>query len=54
MSTYTQSAGSNPNPRCAASTVPGLGTVDSYREVGLNFRDAVSRKLYAAIWNWQN
>lgn len=54
LSTYTRSSLTNPNPRCAANTVPALATVDSYREVGLNFRDAISRKLYAAIWNWQN
>ena len=53
MSTYTQSDGSNPNPRCVANTLPALATTNSYREVGLSFRDA-SRKLYQAAWFWQN
>ena len=53
MSTYTLSSGSNPNPRCTPNTVPALATVDSYREIGLSFRDA-SRKLYQAAWIWNN
>lgn len=53
LSTYTQTLGSNPNPRCTPNTVPALATVDSYREIGLSFRDA-SRKLYQAAWIWNN
>ena len=53
LSTYTQTLGSNPNPRCTPNTVPALATVDSYREIGLSFRDA-NRKLYQAAWIWQN
>ena len=53
MSSYTQTLGSNPNPRCTPNTVPALATVDSYREIGLSFRDA-TRKLDTAAWTWQN
>lgn len=54
LSTSTQNAGSNPNPRCTTSSVPALtDNINDYREVGLGFRGA-DRKLYNAIWFWDN
>ena len=54
LSTSTQNAGSNPNPRCTTSSVPALtDNINDYREVGLGFRGA-DRKFYNAIWFWDN
>jgi hypothetical protein len=54
MSTYTASNGTNPNPRCTSPDVPALTTnTNDYREAGLAFR-GTDRKLYNAIWFWDN
>jgi hypothetical protein len=54
MSTFTASNGSNPNPRCTSTDVAPLTTnISDYREAGLAFR-GTDRKLYNAIWFWDN
>lgn len=54
LSTSTQNAGTNPNPRCTANDVPALtDNINDYRETGLGFRGA-DRKFYNAIWFWDN
>ena len=54
LSTFTSTSGTNPNPRCTSSSVVPLTTNTSdYREAGLSFR-GTDRKLYNAIWFWDN
>lgn len=54
MSSFTSSSGTNPNPRCAQASVVALTTsISDYREAGLSFRGS-DRKLYNAIWMWDN
>jgi hypothetical protein len=54
MSTFTASNGSNPNPRCTSTdVVPLTDNISDYREAGLAFRGN-DRKLYNAIWFWDN
>lgn len=54
LSTFTENSGTNPNPRCTSTNVVPLTTNTSdYREAGLSFR-GTDRKLYNAIWLWDN
>lgn len=54
LSPSTATLGSNPNPRCTSTDlVPLTSNVSDYREAGLSFRSA-DRKLYNAIWFWDN
>lgn len=54
LSSFSQNAGANPNPRCTTTDLEPLTTTNSdYREAGLAFRGA-DRKLYQAIWFWDN
>jgi hypothetical protein len=54
LSSYSANAGTNPNPRCGPTDVLPLTTSQSdYREIGLSFRGP-DRKLYNAIWFWDN
>ena len=54
LSTYTESIGTNPNPRCISkSLAPLTSNVSDYREAGISFR-STDRKLYNAIWFWNN
>ena len=54
LSSFTQSAGTNPNPRCTSTNVVPLTTASSdYREVGLSFQDNARRRS-TAIWYWNN
>mgnify|MGYP000706377954 CR=1 FL=1 len=54
MSSFTSSSGTNPNPRCAQASVVALtSSISDYREAGLSFRGS-DRKLYNAIWMWDN
>jgi glucoamylase len=56
LSTFSTNAGTNPNPRCAglAGLLPLTPDINDYREAGLSFRNAADRKLYNAIWFWDN
>jgi hypothetical protein len=55
LSSFTQNNGTNPNPRCGGT--PGVvaltDNTNDYREAGLTFRGA-DRKLYGAVWYWDN
>ena len=54
LSPSTASTGTNPNPRCTSTNLVPLTTKSSdYREAGLSFRN-LDRKLYNAIWFWDN
>lgn len=54
LSSFTANSGTNPNPRCGPTDVLPLTTgISDYREAGLTFRGA-DRKLYNAIWFWDN
>jgi hypothetical protein len=54
LSTYTANLGTNPNPRCTSTNVVPLTTnISDYREAGLSYR-GTDRKLYNAIWFWDN
>lgn len=54
LSPSTASSGTNPNPRCTSTDLVPLTTNTSdYREAGLSFR-GTDRKLYNAIWFWDN
>lgn len=54
LSSFTANSGTNPNPRCGPTDVLPLTTSQSdYREIGLSFRGP-DRKLYNAIWFWDN
>ena len=54
LSTFTSSSGTNPNPRCTSTNVvPLTANTSDYREAGLSFR-GTDRKLYNAIWLWDN
>ena len=54
MSTYTQTAGTNPNPRCGVTQVPALtSNASDYREAGLLSRGP-DRQLRQAVWFWDN
>ena len=54
LSSSTASASTNPNPRCTSTDVVPLTTnTNDYREAGLSFR-GTDRKLYNAIWFWDN
>jgi len=54
LSPSTANSGTNPNPRCTSQAVVPLTTNPSdYREAGLSFR-GTDRKLYNAIWFWDN
>ncbi len=54
LSTFTQNAGTNPNPRCTSTDlVPLSANTNDYREAGLSFRGS-DRKLYQTIWFWDN
>ena len=54
LSPNTATSGSNPNPRCTSTDLVPLTTNTSdYREAGLSFRNA-DRKLYNAVWFWDN
>lgn len=54
LSTFTSSDGTNPNPRCTSeNVVPLTANTSDYREAGLSFR-STARKLYNAIWIWDN
>ena len=54
LSPSTSSVSTNPNPRCTStSLVPLTTNSNDYREAGLAFRGS-DRKLYNAIWFWDN
>lgn len=54
LSSFTANAGTNPNPRCTSTDlVPLSSNISDYREIGLALRGA-DRKLYQAIWFWDN
>ncbi|MBL8351327.1 MAG: hypothetical protein JNL87_13575 [Burkholderiaceae bacterium] len=56
LSPTTETAGSNPNPRCGSDEVLPLdpdSSRGSYREAGLQFR-GTDRKLYSMIRFWSN
>ena len=55
MSPSTQTAGTNPNPRCTGDArLPPLTTnVSDYREVGLSVRNG-DRQTRLAVWFWDN
>jgi hypothetical protein len=54
LSSFTANVGTNPNPRCGSTDLLPLTTsVSDYRELGLTFRGP-DRKLYNAIWFWDN
>ncbi len=54
LSTFTANSGTNPNPRCTSpNVVPLTANTSDYREAGLSFR-GTDRKLYNAIWFWDN
>jgi hypothetical protein len=56
LSTYTSSAGTNPNPRCTSDELLPLdadSSRSSYREAGLQTRRA-DRKLFQLIHFWSN
>jgi hypothetical protein len=54
MSPSTATAGTNPNPRCAAAGLPALTTsTGDYREIGI-FTRSLDRQQRQAIWFWDN
>ena len=54
LSPSTATSGTNPNPRCTSTDlVPLTASISDYREAGLLFRGA-DRKLYNAVWFWDN